>query len=127
MKSTAVAFKGVTPFLKTADLAQTIKFYVDLLGFVLASQWPTANPTHCILDNGHVHLAFGADPQGWYPPPVLSGQLWIDVDDVQALHDKVSGNVPIEWGPDYFGYGRLEFAIKDCNGYLLTFSQPICD
>ena len=46
--ATSVAFKGVTPFLKTKDLAKTIDFY----------------------------------------------------------------------------YGRREFAIKDCNGYLLTFSEP---
>jgi catechol 2,3-dioxygenase-like lactoylglutathione lyase family enzyme len=125
MKKTAITFKGITPFLKTKDLNQTIKFYVDFLGFVVDSKWPAGNPANCILDNGHVHLAFGTDPKNWYPDPALSGQLWIDVDDVMALHDSILGKVPVEWGPNDFGYGRLEFAIKDCNGYLLTFSQPI--
>ena len=124
-KKTAIAFKGITPFLKTKDLAQTIRFYVDLLGFVVDSKWPADNPTDCILDNGHVHLAFSTDPQNWYGSPGLSGQLWIDIDDVLALHASLVGKVPMEWGLEVYSYGRREFAIKDCNGYLLTFSQPI--
>ena len=121
--TTAIAFNGVTPFLKTNDLARTIRFYVDLLGFVVDSQWPADNPTDCILDNGQVHLAFGTDPQNRYPAPALSGQLWIDVDNVLALHARLVGKVPIEWGPEVYGYGRREFAIKDPNGYLLAFSE----
>jgi len=120
--TTVTTFKGVTPFLKTKDLGKTIEFYVNLLGFVVDSQWPAGNPTDCILDNGHVHLAFGTDPQNWYPDPCLSGQLWIEVGDVMALHASLVGKVPIEWGPEVYSYGRLEFAIKDCNGYLLAFS-----
>lgn len=122
--SRPIAFQGVTPFLKTTDLTKTMAFYVDVLGFVVDSQWPADNPTNCILDNGHVHFAFGTDPLHRYPAPGLSGQLWIDVDDVMALHEGLVGKVPIEWGPEVYSYGRLEFAIKDCNGYLLAFSAP---
>ena len=84
--------------LKTKDLAQTIKFYVELLGFVVDSKWPVNNPTDCILDNGQVHLAFSTDPQNWYPDPGLSGQLWIEVDDVLALHASLVGKVSIRMG-----------------------------
>ena len=124
MPQPAIAFRSVTPFLKTNNLEQTIRSYVDLLGFVVDSSWPADNPANCILDKGHVHLAFGTDPPNWYQNPGLSGQLWIDVDDVTALHASLVGKVPIEWGLDDYGYGRREFAIMDCNGCLLTFSQP---
>ena len=120
----AVGFRNITPFLKTSDLNKTIRFYVDLLGFVVHAQWPANNPTGCILDNGHVHVAFGTDPDRWYGEPCLSGQLWIEVDDVMALHARVVDKIKIEWGPEVYSYGRLEFAIKDCNGYTLAFSQP---
>ena len=100
----AIAFRGLTPFLKTMDLARTIDFYVNLLGFVVDMQWPAGTPTD------------------WYPALGLSGQLWIDVDNVDALHATLVGKVPIEWGPEVYGYRRREFAIQDCNGYLLTFS-----
>jgi len=42
-----------------------------------------------------------------------------------GLHDRVAGNAKIEWGPEVYSYGRREFAIKDCNGYLLAFSEPV--
>ena len=126
MKNTAIAFKGITPFLKTKNLAETVRFYIDVLGFVVDSQWPTGNPTDCLLDNGEVHLAFSTDPNNWYPDPGLSGQLWIEVDDVLALHASLVGKAPIEWGPEVYSYGRREFAIKDCNGYVLTFTEPAC-
>jgi hypothetical protein len=29
-------------------------------------------------------------------------------------------------GFELFPDGRREFAIKDCNGYLLAFSEPVC-
>ena len=29
-----------------------------------------------------------------------------------------------EWGPEQMPYGMLEFAIKDPNGYMLSFGQP---
>jgi catechol 2,3-dioxygenase-like lactoylglutathione lyase family enzyme len=122
--ATAIRFKGITPFLKTKDLAQTIQFYVEILGFVVDSQWPAGKPTDCILDHGDVHLAFSTDPQNWYANPGLAGQLWIDVDNVIALHASLAGKVPIEWGPEVYSYGRLEFAIKDPSGYTLTFSEP---
>ena len=41
-----------------------------------------------------------------------------------ALKEK---GIAVEWGPEVYGYGRREFAIKDCNGYLLTFSAPTSD
>jgi catechol 2,3-dioxygenase-like lactoylglutathione lyase family enzyme len=122
--TTAVAFRGIKPFLKTKDLAQTIRFYVELLGFVVDSQWPADNPTDCILDNGQVHLAFSTDPHNRYPAPGLTGQLWIDVDNVMSLHSNLIGKVTIEWGPEVYSYGRREFAIRDCNGSLLTFGAP---
>jgi hypothetical protein len=30
-----------------------------------------------------------------------------------------------EWGPERMPYGLIEFAIKDPNGYLLSFGQPV--
>jgi catechol 2,3-dioxygenase-like lactoylglutathione lyase family enzyme len=67
----AIAFRGLTPFLKTMDLARTIDFYVNLLGFVVDMQWPAGTPTDCILDNGHVHLAFGFAAAVVWPYPQI--------------------------------------------------------
>ena len=72
-------------------------------------------------------MAFGTDPENWYSDPSLSGQLWIEVDDVRALYARLAGKLSIECGPEVYDYGRSEFAIKDPNGYVLTFSEPTSD
>ena len=116
----------LTPHLKTSDLDRTVEFYRDVLGFSLGATWPRERPTSCVLHQGTVQISFTTDPNGWYPTPGLAGQLWIEVDDLLALHAKVAGKVGIEWGPEVYSYGRREFAIKDWNGYLLAFSEPAC-
>ena len=120
--------KALTPSLKTRDIRGTIDFYVKVLGFTIDTLWPADNPTLCILDRDGVHLSFAVDTEGWYADkPCLTGQLWIDVEDVIALHARVAGSVAIEWGPEVYHYGRREFAIKDPNGYLLAFSERTTD
>ena len=116
---------SITPHLKTTDLAATIRFYTDVLGFRVTASWPAQQPTDCILQHGDVRISFTLDPNNWYSQPCLAGQLWIEVDDVRTLHAQVAGKVKIEWGPEVYSYGRREFAIKDCNGYLLAFSEPL--
>ena len=70
-------FTSITPHLKTNDLAATIRFYTDVLGFTV-------------------------DPNTLYPQPCLAGQLWIEVQDVMSLHSNVAGRVKIEWGPEVY-------------------------
>ncbi len=60
-------------------------------------------------------------------PPTLTGQLWVDVEDVRALHALVSPQVEVLWGPEVYSYHRREFAIRDPNGYLLAFSESTDD
>lgn len=120
--------KGLTPSLKTKGIKGTVDFYVKVLGFTIDTLWPADNPTLCILDHDDVRISFVVDTNGWYADdPLLTGQLWIDVEDVMALHAKVAGSVATEWGPEVYHYGRREFAIKDPNGYLLAFSEPTPD
>lgn len=37
------------------------------------------------------------------------------------------GRVEILWGPEVYHYGMREFAIKDDNGYTLSFGEPTDD
>jgi hypothetical protein len=42
-----------------------------------------------------------------------------------AVWDSLAGRCSAEWGPEKMPYGMLEFAVKDPNGYLLSFGQPV--
>jgi len=57
--------------------------------------------------------------------PHATATQYIYVSDVAALWDSIKDRVTAEWGPEKMAYGMLEFAIKDPNGYLLSFGQPV--
>ncbi|MBI2486260.1 MAG: hypothetical protein HYW01_04735 [Deltaproteobacteria bacterium] len=86
--------------------------------------WPEDNHTFCILEHGDVHVSFYVDTDQREPDPAFTGQLYIGVEDVMGLHARIVDKVKIEWGPEVYHYGRREFAIRDCNGYILSFSEP---
>ncbi len=57
------------------------------------------------------------------PAPVMSGLIYLFVEDVDALAARLAPQpVPIEWGPETQDYGLRELAIRDLNGYRLVFA-----
>ncbi len=57
--------------------------------------------------------------------PHATATQYIFVDDVCELWNSISEKCTAEWGPEEMPYGLKEFAVKDPNGYLLSFGQPI--
>lgn len=120
--------RKVTPTLKSADLAATLRFYRDLLGFTVDTLWPDADaPSYLLLDHGPVSLAFYRDEEGREGAPALTGQLYLDVDDARAVLARLEGHAEPLWGPEVYHYGRLEFAVRDPDGTIVTFGQPVPD
>lgn len=124
----------LTPCLKSSDLLTTVAFYVELLGFRVETLWPPDEPSLAVLDHGPsehevaVSLMFYAeDMYEGEPPPTMTGQLTLDVDDVLALHESLEGRAEILWGPEVYHYGRREFSIADPDGYRLVFTEPTED
>jgi catechol 2,3-dioxygenase-like lactoylglutathione lyase family enzyme len=116
---------NVTPVLKARDIAATVAFYTEVIGFTVDTLWPEEDPALCILDHGDVHLLFDLAAD-WDTPgasPGMTGQLVFDADDVLALHARIAERVDILWGPEVYPYGRREFSIRDPNGYRLVFSE----
>jgi catechol 2,3-dioxygenase-like lactoylglutathione lyase family enzyme len=120
-------YRQLTPLLKTLDLAQTVAFYVDILGFQVTVLHPTHAPDFCILTRDDTELSFYQDSREAEKTPQLTGQLYFDVADVTALYTTLKDRLTIIWGLEVYSYGRREFAIKDCNGYILAFSEPTTD
>lgn len=120
---------GTLPVLPVQDVAKTLTFYKDQLGFNELFNQPGENG---LLVNGQVtkegcHLMFNLNPEdagkgggGIY--------LWIRIEesDIDAYYTKlVEQNVEIvEEIKDQF-WGDRSFTIKDCNGYILAFNKAI--
>jgi len=51
--------------------------------------------------------------------------MYIEVEGVDALHDRLKANVPIVMPIATQFYGMREFAIQDPDGYVITFAQRV--
>ncbi len=117
-----IRFTGVVPRLPVAELNRTIRFYTEVLGFECGMLWPEDEPRFTILNRDEVSLQFYVlGPQVGLATG--HGVLSIDVNDARAVHEQLRGQVPVEWGPEVYTYGRREFAILDPDGYMLIFSE----
>lgn len=122
-----VRFNGIIPRLPVSNLQRTIAFYVGLLGFRIDVLWPEDEPTFCVLNRDDVNVGFFTPDAHRGEVTIGSVELYLAVDDVRAIHEAIKDQVPIEWGPEVYFYGRREFAIRDPDGYLLIFTEPTDD
>jgi catechol 2,3-dioxygenase-like lactoylglutathione lyase family enzyme len=114
-----VRFEALSPMLQAADLDATVAWYTAVLGFTCVAReegWVR-------LERDEVALMFITDAE--FGAPQVTGAQYIYVDDAVALWNAVKGRVDAEGGPEQTDYGMLEFTIKDPNGYLLSFGQPM--
>lgn len=57
--------------------------------------------------------------------PLITGSLYVNVDDVDALAAELAGKVELSHGPADQPHGMREIGLSDPNGYYLIFGQPI--
>ncbi len=118
-----VGFTQLTPMLQTVDVGRAIEFYTRVLGFSLTGVWPEETPVWCSLERGGARIMFMTNDH--LKDPQMTGTLYIQTTDVMSLYKQLAGQVEVVWGPEIYEYGMHEFAIKDCNGYTLSFGQPV--
>ena len=113
-------FHSLVPMLQTQDMVQTVAFYAKVLGFQRTGPhidgW-------CSLSRDGVSIMFMENAH--LGAPHATATQYFTVDDVDSLWDDVRRHCQAEWGPHDMPYGLREFAIKDPNGYLLSFGSPI--
>src|SRR5262249_13510947 len=114
-----IGMTGLTPMLKVADLAATIEFYTNILGFRLENTTSDdkGNPNWCSLKWGKTGVMFytmGVTKERPVPPN-MTGVLYFNPTDVKALWQELKDKTHVEWELQAMEYGMLEFAIRDCN------------
>ena len=57
--------------------------------------------------------------------PHATATQYIYVIDLIALWNGIKDRVTAEWGPEDMPYGMKEFAIRDPDGYLLSFGEEL--
>ena len=112
-----VHFEHADPILSVADMAQSLRYYIDVLGFTNAD-WGGDDFTCVSRDGASIYLAQG--DQGH------SGTwVWVGVSDVGVLHEEytTSGAAILEPPRNYpWAY---EMRVQDPDGHVLRFgSEP---
>lgn len=121
----------LTPNILVDDMAKTLAFYQEVLGFSLITSVPDSAPYNwAMLQRGDVVLMFQTRPSlseeiPHFATQALGGGLtfYIDVADVQALYAAVSSKAEIVMPMKKTFYGADEFGIRDVNGFTLVFAQ----
>jgi uncharacterized glyoxalase superfamily protein PhnB len=112
--------QALVPMLQTNNMARTRKWYEDVLGFRCVS---AQGDDWCRLVRDDVAVMFMRNDH--LGSPHVTATQYIYVDDISELWNSIEDKCAAEWGPERMPYGMIEFAVKDPNGYLLSFGQPI--
>lgn len=104
--------------LRCLDTAATKAHYRDVLGFEVA-EGAEGTVTASL---GHATLVF-TSADLWDGPPRFTGTVYIFVADLDAAFRRLRGRVELLWPPQEMSYGTREFAVRDCNGYVIAFAQ----
>ncbi len=111
--------QSLTPMLQSADLQRSIDWYESVLGFRCTGR----QAGWCRLERDGVALMFMQNAH--LGDPHATATQYIHVDDLSALWSGIKDRVTAEWGPEEMPYGSVEFAIRDPDGYLLSFGEPL--
>lgn len=128
----SVQFIGLTPNLVARDIAGSLAFYRDLLGFTLVAAQPAEAPyDFAWLERDGVNVflndkgAVEKDPNaGRHLKPGPGGiGLYIRMAGVDAFYAEVKDRVTIADPLETKFYGMREFSITDPDGYFVTFAE----
>lgn len=113
-------FEHADPILSVSDMAVSVRYYVDALGFRNAD-WGTNFFTSVNRDTAGIYLCQGGQgrPGTW---------VWIGVEDVATLAEeyKTSG-AKILRAPENYPWA-YEMQVEDPDGHVLRFgSEPLTD
>lgn len=123
--------KSLSPNIMTDDVNKSVDFYTDILGYELVMSVPEEGVFNwAMLMHGDMSIMFQKKENLLEEYPQLSQKsvggaltFFIEVDNIDDIYKKLKNKVDVIKEPSITFYGMKEFAIKDCNGHILTFAQ----
>ena len=136
--------KQVTPNFIVADVVQTVNFYTEVFGFkfvmgVLAGRreivvtWDEdTSLDFAMVHSGEVELMFESRsrfvknfPSAKLGSPTDAVSQYFELEDIQTFYDLLKDQVEIVKPLYTTFYGMKEFFVRDNNGFLLGFTEPL--
>lgn len=126
---TRPGISGISPFFIVSDMAATLSFYCDRLGFAVTFQEPAPNDFFAIVRRDGAMIMFkdvGVEPlPNCEREPAARWDAYLHVPDPDALAAELASrgvtfSVPLKDTED----GLRGFELRDTDGYVLFFGRP---
>jgi uncharacterized glyoxalase superfamily protein PhnB len=112
-------FQGSIPILSVKDVAASIRYYVDRLGFKKHWEWGDP-PTFAAVTRDAVEIYLCKDKQG-HP----GTWVYVAVEDVDALYaELLASGAEIRQPPTNLPWHMRELNVADLDGHRLRFGTP---
>ncbi len=124
--------KSLTVNLMVHDVQCSVDFYNHIFGFEVVTTVPGENElVFALVKLDDVSMMFQSMKSFEQGMPEFAGQkvggtvlLYIDVNNIHEVYRKAkAGKAEIVVEMHKTFYGTNEFAIKDCDGYLVSFAE----
>jgi len=131
-----VTVNSLTPDLMVEDLAETVAWYERVLDAEVVATLPEEGDAWWAqVEIGDASLMFQERDSLTGKLPALEGEsiggsvaLYIDVNDAETLQDDLgAAGVDIMEELHETDFGWKQFAVTDCNGYVLWFGEKLED
>ena len=125
-------FKSITANLMVESVDETAEFYCGILGFSVTASVPKSDGKlqFAILIKDSLTVMIQDRENLIEEYPILSvskvqpsATLYITVDNFTEFYEDIKGKCDILCDVHKTFYGANEFAVKDNNGYVLTFTE----
>jgi uncharacterized glyoxalase superfamily protein PhnB len=114
----------ISPMIHVPDVPAAIDWY-RAVGFTVAGTHEdegVMNWASLSFGESRLMLSIGGKPSA---EPRREVDLYVQVNDVDALFHKLDGKVELVEGLHDTFYGMREFIVRDLNRFWVTFGQPI--
>src|SRR5262245_26686026 len=116
--------QDISPMLWVDDVRATIDYYVTTFGFDeenYSEEWGWG-----VVSKHEIKIMFSKPSKHMpYEKPHFTGSLYIRTDAADVWWNFLKDRANIFYPIEDFEYGMREFAVKDCNGYILQFGEEI--
>ena len=127
----AYVLNKLTPNLIVSDVARSVAFYRDVLGFQVQQTVPDAEPfVFAIVTSGTVEIFLNALDAAVQEYPAFKDRpiggtltLFIEVTGIRPGHEAIASQVRVVMPLEDKWYGMTEFAFLDPDGYVITYAE----
>ena len=121
----------LTPNLVVSQVARSIAFYRDRLGFEVETTVPDVEPyAFAIVRSGPVQIFLNALEAATEEYPAMKGHplggtftMYIEVTGIERIYEELKAQTTVVMPLEAKWYGVTEFAIVDPDAYVITLAE----